>query len=283
MYEPKYLPQLNNSANSLGKMRFAILYENKYFSVDDPNSDPLHLHEYLEIFVNLSSDVTFLVKNNVYRVGQRDAVLTRPSDTHVCIFNRNEIHEHCCIWIDADFALPEFDFLKKTDFCPLFSFDEQTKTKLKGLVLSLLSACENGGSELEKSAYILQILTLFEKNGKESEGLVSVPKQLQNILDDIHAHFFEVSNVTDLIKNNFVSSATLNRWFRKYIHTSPREYLESVRLSNAVTMLQNGASVTDACMSSGFSDCSHFIVLFKKKFGVTPFQYKKNQKEKASR
>ncbi|MBP3591363.1 MAG: AraC family transcriptional regulator [Clostridia bacterium] len=40
-------------------------------------------------------------------------------------------------------------------------------------------------------------------------------------------------------------------------------------------LLKKDASVTEACTAAGFSDCSHFIVLFKKKFGETPLKYKK--------
>ena len=105
-----------------------------------------------------------------------------------------------------------------------------------------------------------------------------IPEAFQKILDDIHGHFSEIRSVGDVLASHFVSSATLTRWFRKYLHTSPREYLESVRLSNAAVLLLKGHSVTDACMRSGFSDCSHFIVLFKKKFGETPLKYKKKVK-----
>ena len=43
----------------------------------------------------------------------------------------------------------------------------------------------------------------------------------------------------------------------------------------ALYALRGGASVTAAATNAGFSDCSHFIVLFKKKFGQTPLEYKK--------
>lgn len=275
MYEPKYLPQLNDSINAFSGMRISIVHRNKYLHCDNPDADPLHIHNCLEIFLNVSSDVSFLVNNNLYPVVVGDAVISRPGDIHMGIFHKSAVQEHICIWIDADFSSSMFSFLHKEDFSPLFSFDEQTKKKLQPLAFSLLDVCNKEGSELEKISYLLQILTIFEKKTPHDTAQADIPETLQNILDDIHKNFSIIRSVNDILASHFVSSATLTRWFRKYLHTSPREYLESVRLSNAVLLLSNGHSVTDACMRSGFSDCSHFIVLFKKKFGKTPLQYKK--------
>ena len=50
--------------------------------------------------------------------------------------------------------------------------------------------------------------------------------------------------------------------------------IEAKKLSASAEMLSRGTSVTEACMKCGFSDCSYFISLFKKKFGQTPLQYK---------
>ena len=282
MYEPKNVPQLNETISSLSGMRFSVVYSNKYLKVDDPDADPLHIHNYLEIFLNVSSDISFLVNNNLYPVPAGDAIISCPGDIHMGIFHKSAVQEYVCIWIDADFTSPIFSFLRKGDFSPLFSFDEQTKKKLQYLAFSLLDVCKKEGSELEKTSYLLQILTIFEKKTPHDTAQADIPETLQNILDDIHENFSEIHSVNNILASHFVSSATLTRWFRKYLHTSPREYLESVRLSNAAALLSSGCSVTDACMRSGFSDCSHFIVLFKKKFGETPLKYKKKANTSAS-
>ena len=277
MYEPKYLPQLTEKISTFPGMSFSIVYNNEYRKIDDPDADPLHVHNYLEIFLNISSDISFCVNNNLYSVSAGNAVISCPGDIHMGIFHKSSVHEHVCIWIDADFTSPIFSFLRKEVFCPLFFFDEKTKKKLYSLALSLFDTCEKGGSELEKLSYLLRILTVFEKKTSNETVQVKIPETLQKVLDDIHENFAEIRSVNDILTSHFLSSATLTRWFRKYLHISPREYLESVRLSNAVVLLSNGYSVTEACMRSGFSDCSHFIVLFKKKFGETPLKYKKGK------
>ena len=236
------------------------------------------MHDCLEIFFNLSQEVSFLVNNSLYPVARGCAVVSRPGEVHVGILGESREQEHACIWIDADWSSPVFSFLFCKDFCPLFCFDPTTEKKLRLLLHSLTGGEEVG--ELERASILFQILSLLEK--KQTQGFEggTVPDTLQAILDDIHKNFSTTSHVSDIQRVHGVSSATLTRWFRRYIHATPREYLESIRLSNALTLLLGGATVTEACMNSGFSDCSHFIVLFKKKFGTTPLKYKKSAQDR---
>lgn len=275
MYEPKNLPQLKENISDFSGMRFSVVYNNQYSKTDDPQADPLHIHNCLEIFLNISSDVSFLVNNKLYPVPKGSAVVSRPNDIHMGIFHKDAVNEHMCIWIDADFASSLFSFIRKETFIPLFSFDESTSKRFVSFAFSLLETCNNKGSELKKASYLLQILMMLENKHTHYKEQPYIPKALQTIVDDIHNNFSKIHNVNEILKSHYLSSATLTRWFRKYLNTSPREYLESVRLSNAATFLLKGCSVTEACINSGFSDCSRFIIVFKKKFGETPLKYKK--------
>ena len=280
MYEPKYQPRLSDALTSFSGLRYDFMSRTRYKYRDDPDADPVHNHTFLEIFYNVSSDVSFLVNGSLYPVPVGDAIVTRAGDLHMGIFNSDNLQSYACIWIDADFDSPEFAFLHRKDFSPLFSFDAETRPLMRSLVISLMSARKEGGSALEQASYLMQMLVLLEKNETSGPEKPYIPIALQRIIDGINRNFASIRNVNDILTTHFISSATLTRWFRKYIHSSPREYLESVRLSNATKMLVNGSSVTEACMSSGFSDCSHFIALFKKRFGETPYSYKKQSMKK---
>ncbi len=275
MYKPTILPQVKEKPLNLSDVKFGIVYSNKFVDPKNPNIEPAHIHDYQEIFFNVSSNVSFLVNNRLYAVPQGDAIFSRDNEVHVCVYNAAQAHEYFCLWIDAEKETINilFPFLKSA-FSPLFTFDDETKIRIHTLLKKLYSACQNSEDSLKKTAYFLEILTLFQNPAFAAKQETKIPVQMQKIIDDIHLHFAEIDHVNDLIKRNFVSPATLNRWFRKYIHLSPREFLESKKLAHAAKLLSQGASVTDACLQSGFSDCSHFIVLFKKKFSETPLKYK---------
>ena len=50
-------------------------------------------------------------------------------------------------------------------------------------------------------------------------------------------------------------------------------YIENRRLANAKKLLERGESVQAAAEKSGFPDYSHFISLFKRRFGITPKKF----------
>ena len=84
--------------------------------------------------------------------------------------------------------------------------------------------------------------------------------------------------VRELTRLFFVSRSTVVRQFRKYMNTTPSSYVETRRLAEAKRMLERGESVQDTCERCGFPDYSHFIALFRRRFGITPYRYSRQEK-----
>lgn len=66
------------------------------------------------------------------------------------------------------------------------------------------------------------------------------------------------------------SVKTLERRCRKTLGVRPRDWLIRLRLEQARTRLQNGATVSAASYEAGYPDPSHFSRAFKKHFGQSP-------------
>ena len=70
------------------------------------------------------------------------------------------------------------------------------------------------------------------------------------------------------------------RTFKSIYGRTPHQYLTHVRIERAKELLQQEASVTEACFAVGFDSLGSFTSLFKRRVGVTPSEYQRQQLER---
>ncbi|SHH32867.1 transcriptional regulator, AraC family [Caloranaerobacter azorensis DSM 13643] len=81
-------------------------------------------------------------------------------------------------------------------------------------------------------------------------------------------------NIKNIAWNLNMSESNFSLYFKKIMGISPKDYLKNIRLSKAKELLKEH-NVTEVAYSVGYENISHFIKLFKNKYGITPKQYKK--------
>ena len=270
-----YTPLFSPFPLDLSKIKFGFVYDDSFHNPQDPDIDPSHIHSGYEFYINITGDVCFLVNNKFYPIKRGDVIITKPNDVHICIYNSPCTHEHFCIWLECEENSPLIKFMQN-DFASKFCFTEKNKEKL----IEILRSLQNSNNDLEKGAQLLNFFAMFnaEKNVKNDEIEMVIPQDMQSVLDYIDANFVEIHSVKEVCDKCFISTATLNRWCKKHINLSPREFLEAKKLALAKKLLSDGIAVNDVCVKAGFSDCSYFISVFKKKFGETPYKYCKKNK-----
>ncbi len=237
---------------------------------------PPHMHDALEIYVLLEGDVSFMVEHNLYHLQAGDAIITKPNEIHNCVLNTLGAHKHLCLWFSAGSKSLVEDFLQH-DFGKdnLISPSQEDKKHLLSLYEKLRDCGEKGGKRYEFSL-LLQILDTLGKSLACALAPQQMPLELKAILSDINDNFLTIKGLDYLTEKHFVSQSTLNRLFRTYLHTTPGLYLEAKRLAHSRLLLKKGKSVLAACMESGFSEPTNYIRLFKKRFGITPGQYRES-------
>ena len=87
-----------------------------------------------------------------------------------------------------------------------------------------------------------------------------------------------MSELASSINSNY---KTLDRWFKKFVGTTPKKFLQLHRFKNIILQLDNKAEIDwiDLVEDYGFHDQSHFINHFKSIASHTPtayLQYKNN-------
>lgn len=99
----------------------------------------------------------------------------------------------------------------------------------------------------------------------------------KRILNDLKRQW-TVEEMADYVE---LSAAHLQKLFNTSIGTSPIAYLRELRLEKARELLETTFyRINQICYETGILDNSHFTRDFKKKYGVTPTEYRRRCWEK---
>jgi AraC-like DNA-binding protein len=237
-----------------------------------------HIHEYCEIYVNLSGNVSFVIEKNVYALRSGDIIFTKPYEYHHCVYHDDSDHLHYWIMFSADENPELFKILtdKKAGHGNHIRLSEEKKERF-------LTHCDRL-AENSPEDHISTMAAFFKIVSCVCEGIekfnvsnanTSLPKSLKDILDYVNKNLASIHTVNEIAEKFFISLSTLERLFKTHLSMTPKRYLEDKKLQSACLLLRQNASVTEACFESGFEDYSHFISIFKKRFDTTPLQYKK--------
>lgn len=109
-----------------------------------------------------------------------------------------------------------------------------------------------------------------------SETSALTQAKLQIMMQYIHKNYSEHISLEDIAKTVFLSkSGTLNI-FKKYLNTSPINYLVNYRLKRAAKLLATtDNSVLSISQDTGFDNVGYFCRKFKELFKLTPTEYRK--------
>lgn len=111
-------------------------------------------------------------------------------------------------------------------------------------------------------------------------GPIEASSCIGQAVNIINYHFREHISLTTLAKELDLNPNYLGELFTNTIGISFSKYITNLRLSYAHNLLAGSSlSVNEICTESGFSTPSYFIRLFKEKYGITPAQLRRTQKQ----
>jgi AraC-like DNA-binding protein len=107
---------------------------------------------------------------------------------------------------------------------------------------------------------------------------VSVP--IAKDLRYIEEHIEENPTITELADLSNVSEVYFRKQFKASLGMTPVEYRNSLRLDRARSYLEYGdISVQEISDMLGYATVSHFIKVFREKYGISPLQYRKQSRK----
>ena len=111
------------------------------------------------------------------------------------------------------------------------------------------------------------------ENKQDSDRRISYLKKV--FLSDLSFNW----SLNEMTKRVNISISHLNRLFKAETGLSPLQFLREMRLDEAANLLKSSfLSVKEIRVSTGLRDKSTFIKDFKKKYGMTPSDYRKSDR-----
>lgn len=100
-------------------------------------------------------------------------------------------------------------------------------------------------------------------------------KYVEPVIKEIETNYACPLSVAELSCKVYVTPQYLSRLFVRFLGCSTYEYLTNYRITKAKELLRFGKDmeIQQIAAQVGFGDTSHFIVMFKKKVGITPRQF----------
>ena len=261
----------------------------KYAKLERPISDSeIELYGAYKISVLLTDGLAGIVGGQIFSGERYDLFAFRPDEIHFGRFLRSGTHEYIDFYIAAEYfnqfseaeALRFFLDDRTPDRSNLLVPDNESREIIRDLSRRTVSLLEHGGEfcETELLSITLQVVLLCSKLYRIPKGQhrQTAPPIVSRTLAYIDTHFEKKLTVQEIAHIMGCSETYLSRTFKRYAGVSVYQHITAVRIRYAKKMLSQGASVTDACFSCGFNDCSNFIRSFQETVGETPLKYKKH-------
>lgn len=236
-----------------------------------------HYHEAYEIYYLKAGRCSYFIDDSAYDMEGGDIVVIPPGVIHKTNY----------------FDSPHTRYLMN---CSELVIPESTRFAFSTVRLysskSLASGCEaifdkireeyEGDNRYREDAMLAYISELFILLARSDGAIKSTCGEGHSFVDGALRHirnnYMNDVTLTSTARALSVSSEHLSRSFKRETGFGFSEYVNTVRLKHAEDMLKNelGKSVSDIAFATGFNDGNYFSLKFKRAYGITPSEYRRN-------
>ncbi len=229
----------------------------------------VHWHEFYEIELILSGSGIYNVDGIDYQISPGKLFLMSPSSYHYIDFTEDTNMINFMFVPD----IGDRDFL-----CRLFSAAPHVVMTLLGDDTDFICTLAKDMVKNNFVPYLTYSINCLL--GKllllhSPEPIILEDAQMKYAVLYIHNHFRENISLEDAAKAAHYSQNYFGNKFKEYVGVSFKAYVTELRFSLALKMLEHTSlPSTEICYSCGFTDYSNFMYYFKKRYSMTPREYR---------
>jgi len=247
----------------------------------------IHSHDFIEILFVLSGTLKHAANGDSVALKPGHIVFIRPVDMH-CI---KPLRSSMCELLNLSFSLRLFltlsEYLENDIFLkqftgpvnpPLFRMDDPKFTKLCNRVLSLNSISATPQYKKIKIKILLaELFTHFFLDETNFLRENQVPAWIDTLCEAMRRPKNFIEGLPKMNKLAPCTKEHLCKSFKRFLKKTPTEFINELRMSYAARKLSD--TDTDICSIAfelNIQSLSRFYFLFKKYYGVSPANYRKN-------
>lgn len=246
------------------------------FGTGNSGSFPPHIHEDVELMCVTEGMHIAYVDGKKYVLNQGDFLLVCPNQVHS--FERaNANNLHFTMIIKPALLGSWGEFLSQN--VPVHSVWSGAIDSLpwKLLMLSYEECCKNGEQEILYTLLTALFGMICREMDFEKEPAAG-DRSIRKILQYCSAHFREDISVKNLAEAVFLSQSHISHIFNDKLKISFPDYMNSLRAAESAHLIQSGRyTVSEAAGVAGFTTIRTFNRAFKKRYGMTPQEYRKQK------
>lgn len=236
---------------------------------------PNHFHEHYVLGFVESGSRHLNCKNRKYTINSGDLLLFNPLDNHACEQVDDRALDWRCLNIEKDVMSHTIREITGKEYLPIFASNVVYQSEIVPALRDLHDMIMNGREEAgkEEAFYFLIKQLISEYTESITENHIHICSEIMVIRDYMENNYSETITLSDLSNISGLNKYTLLRNFTMQFGITPYQYLSTIRVNKAKSLLESGMSLVETAMQTGFTDQSHFTKFFKNFIGLTPKLY----------
>ena len=229
----------------------------------------MHFHDEVEVIYVISGEINAVTEGKARTLTPGTFYLVMPNQLHNYDWLDSGVDYICCVINPELLGIKNSNFLKYEPAEPLIPAKDKTAIRLLELALEEYDG-ENDYNTLISllTAFFGKLLPLYTmvESVKHSERVAEILSYCErNYKEDVSC---ETASKALGISRSYISHIT-----RTKLQSTFMEYINQLRISDALALISEGKSITEAALESGFTTIRTFNRAFKRIHGVSPRQY----------
>ncbi|MEK3910944.1 helix-turn-helix domain-containing protein [Paenibacillus sp. FSL H7-0331] len=251
---------------------------------------PPHAHTWFEFNYILSGQMVTWFGDEFVKVGEGEFFLIPPGTIHSHSYTRGNPHEGICFRWRIRCTSTEIEDVQGESFCKRLqqlhtwkSGSYRDNGSLHGMLEQFFHEALTGQSELALQLLLIHILEYLCLLQQSMKGQVSSFKTVRDPLVrkvEVYLEDFQSNrlNVGELAASLHMSYGHLSRQYKKLTGQTIVNRMNHIRLEKAKELMKlPSLRIAEIAEQAGFADLCYFSRAFKKQYGASPQNYRRQQ------